>query len=299
MNDNLLFKNYNHYDVKRQKLLDSLKDYKELNGHQRKKEKASAIREAEKRKRKLFAQEMGIFKVVNSIHLIDSIYKKPKSDILKTFLLNTSKDAFAQTYPEIINSMKTGWCKQLAVTELAELNFKQKKIDSLLASATQFNSKNNFIGTPLKELPFGANLYSLDSFANVNDFIINLKSKFKNKALVIDFWATWCIPCIADLPYSKQIHEANKDLPIAYIYICTNTSSNIKLWENKVVDLKVPGTHIFMDEKMVEALKSSFDNAGAGFPTFVVFDAKGKLRPNVIQRMQIMDRNNLKAAVGL
>jgi thiol-disulfide isomerase/thioredoxin len=29
-------------------------------------------------------------------------------------------------------------------------------------------------------------------------------------AVLIDFWATWCVPCRAAMPYMQQIYEANK-----------------------------------------------------------------------------------------
>jgi thiol-disulfide isomerase/thioredoxin len=296
--DNLLFKNYNHYDTKRQRLLDSLKYYQQLN-EQQQKENVFAIKEAEKKKRNLFIQEIAIFKIENSIHLIDSIYKKPKSDILKTFLLNTGKDEFSQTYPKIIRSIKTEWCKQLATNELTESNIKQKAIDSLLASAKQIKKTDDFIGKPLGKLSFGASLYRLDSINNIDQFIKDLKSKFKNKALVIDFWATWCAPCLAEMPFSKKMHQENKDLPIEYVYICTNSSSNENIWKNKVVDLELPGTHIFMDDKIVNELKSRFNNAGSGFPTYIVIGVNGKLRSKAIQWMQSLDRAKLKTAVGL
>lgn len=237
--------------------------------------------------------------IENNLNKIDSIYSSPKADVLKTFLLAKGKNSFALTYPEILNSMKTGWCKRLVSNELNETTIKQKQIDSLLASAKKLDNKGNFIGTPLAQLPFNARLYKLDSIKDVNDFIVNLKSKFKDKALIIDFWATWCVPCLHEMPFSKKLHETNKDLPVDYVYICTNTASSIKVWENKIAELQLPGTHIFMDEKIVEELKSSFNNAGSGFPTYVVIGANGNLRPKAIQRMESLDRDKLKSAIGL
>ncbi len=237
--------------------------------------------------------------IENNIKKIDSFNPQSKADILKISLLDKGKNSFALTYPEILNSIKTKWCKRLVENELNETTAKQKKIDSLLASAKQLNNMGDFIGTPIAQLPFDASLYKLDSIKNVNDFIRNLKSKFKNKALVIDFWATWCAPCLHEMPFSQKLHEANKDLPVEFIYICTNSSSNTDVWKNKIAELQLPGTHIFMDEKIVEELKSSFNNAGSGFPTYVVVDINGKLRPKAIQWMQSLDRDKLKDAIGL
>lgn len=34
---------------------------------------------------------------------------------------------------------------------------------------------------------------------------------FQGKPLVVNFWASWCVPCLAELPGFVRIHQANKN----------------------------------------------------------------------------------------
>ncbi|MEJ5996518.1 TlpA disulfide reductase family protein [Pedobacter sp. Du54] len=226
----------------------------------------------------------------------DSLYTQQKSDILKLVLLESEKDVFSRSYATIINSIKVNWCKKQANDELLKANLNQKRIDNLFASSTKIETAT--IGTPLIKMPFDAELYRLDNIKSIDDFLINLKQKFPNKAFIFDFWATWCGPCLSDLPSSKKLHEANKDLAVEYIYLCTSGGSNIDAWKNKVADLQIPGTHIFVDEKIIAQLKGLF-NASSGFPAYVVMDAKGQVNAKSITRMGALNRESLKMATGL
>jgi thiol-disulfide isomerase/thioredoxin len=234
--------------------------------------------------------------LAGTLALMDSLYPAQKSDVLKLFLLDTYEDLYSTSYPTIINSIKTPWCKKIATNELTKANLNQKKVDSLFAVSKKLEKAD--LGKPLVTLPFEADLYEVDEQTKAEDLLFNLKSKFSKKALIIDIWATWCAPCIADLPSSKSLHEENKDLPVAYIYMCTNSGSNIDLWKKKVAEMQIPGTHIFINEKVLSRLRTLL-NAEGGFPTYIAIDIHGKANSKAITHMGSLNRESLKKVVGL
>jgi len=44
-------------------------------------------------------------------------------------------------------------------------------------------------------------------------------SRFKGKILIIDFWATWCVPCVKEFPSLEKFYRNNKDKGIELIAI--------------------------------------------------------------------------------
>jgi len=48
-------------------------------------------------------------------------------------------------------------------------------------------------------------------FEDIHGHVIDLYCLREKKILVINFWATWCPPCIEELPSLSQLAENNKD----------------------------------------------------------------------------------------
>jgi len=41
--------------------------------------------------------------------------------------------------------------------------------------------------------------------------------KNENTIYVINFWATWCMPCVKELPYFEKLNAENKDAKVVLI----------------------------------------------------------------------------------
>jgi thiol-disulfide isomerase/thioredoxin len=51
-------------------------------------------------------------------------------------------------------------------------------------------------------------------------------SKLRGKVVVIDFWATWCGPCIAEMPHMKKLYAAYKDKGVEFVGISLDAPRN-------------------------------------------------------------------------
>jgi len=53
----------------------------------------------------------------------------------------------------------------------------------------------------------------------------------KNQQLtLVDFWASWCIPCIAEMPHLKKIEDKFKDKPIQFVTISIDKENAVDQW---------------------------------------------------------------------
>jgi thiol-disulfide isomerase/thioredoxin len=56
-------------------------------------------------------------------------------------------------------------------------------------------------------------------FADINGSVSSLKN-FEGKAVFLNIWATWCPPCIAEMPSIKALYEEIKDNPnVAFVLV--------------------------------------------------------------------------------
>jgi peroxiredoxin len=59
-------------------------------------------------------------------------------------------------------------------------------------------------------------------------------SDFKDNILIIDFWATWCVPCVKEFPNFEKFYQKYKDKGVKFIAISVdNELDKVKKFAKK------------------------------------------------------------------
>ncbi|MFQ5805562.1 MAG: redoxin domain-containing protein [Phycisphaerae bacterium] len=95
-------------------------------------------------------------------------------------------------------------------------------------------------------------------------------AKLRGKIVVLDFWATWCGPCIKAMPGVQKLHEKFEGKPVAVFGVNT--------WENKTAD---PAAFMKNNDYTYGLLMNGDEVATAygvrALPTFYVIGPDGKI----------------------
>lgn len=122
------------------------------------------------------------------------------------------------------------------------------------------------------KLPADAVLYKYDSLSGERLFN-KIVADNAGKVIYIDFWGTWCSPCIAQMPYSQKIHDLFKGEDVSFVYLCSR--SDAKNWEKAIKNHQINGNHVNLNSLQYEYLKDRFSIVG--IPRYMLIDKQGKI----------------------
>lgn len=95
----------------------------------------------------------------------------------------------------------------------------------------------------------------------------------KSRLLFIDFWASWCSPCRAEIPHIKDIYQKYKDKGLNVLTISFDT--NLTSWRNALKKLDMPWSQLIEIKGMGSALSQAYQISG--IPYGILIDAKGTI----------------------
>ena len=109
------------------------------------------------------------------------------------------------------------------------------------------------------------------SFVDLSENNLDL-SVYKEGKIVINYWATWCRPCIKEMPSLKKAEEILEDYGYTFLLVSDETVSKISKFKNERN----------FDFNFLKSIKS-FETLGIySMPTSYIFDENGEIIETIV-----------------
>lgn len=132
------------------------------------------------------------------------------------------------------------------------------------APAVELRGLDAFVPTdPAKDLP----VLSFTDAAGAQHGL----AEFTGRIVVLNLWATWCVPCVAEMPALAALARAGRDKSIAVVPLAYDQPAKVAAFFK---DHDLSGLSTFLDPKGTAAR-----TLGArGLPTTILIDRAGRER---------------------
>jgi len=97
---------------------------------------------------------------------------------------------------------------------------------------------------------------------------------YKGHPVVVNFWASWCGPCVAEMPELSALSREYAKKGIQFVGVGVDSAANVKAFLQKV-KVQYP---VYIAGFGGADLARAFGNNAGGLPFTVVIDAKGTVR---------------------
>ncbi|HVL77105.1 MAG TPA: redoxin domain-containing protein [Noviherbaspirillum sp.] len=107
--------------------------------------------------------------------------------------------------------------------------------------------------------------------------------QWRNSTVVLNFWATWCAPCVDEMPELAELHEELSPQGTHVLGVGIDTHQNIAQFAEKL-GIEYP---LFVGGAGATELARRFGNQSGGLPFTVLIDATGEVRKTYLGRLKM------------
>jgi thiol-disulfide isomerase/thioredoxin len=125
--------------------------------------------------------------------------------------------------------------------------------------------------------PRTAKLGGIENFIPAREVLPAAKTSFRGKVVVLNLWATWCTPCVAELPMLDRLQQQLKDVDVVVVALSLDRGGPEAVKEFfQEHDIKHLG--VYVDPTM----RAQSDFRVIGLPTTILIDREGRDRGRIV-----------------
>ncbi len=111
------------------------------------------------------------------------------------------------------------------------------------------------------------------TYENIKGELVALED-LRGKVVYIDVWATWCGPCMRELPYLEALETKYADGG-KIEFVSVSIDKDKAAWQKMVTEKEMKGVQLYADKAWESSICE--DNLITGIPRFMLIDANGKI----------------------
>lgn len=120
---------------------------------------------------------------------------------------------------------------------------------------------------------------------------------FLGKYVYIDVWATWCGPCVREIPFLKVLEHEFHDNNISFISVSVDNQRDYQKWKNMVVDENLSGYQLIAPNDWKSDIAKNY--LIQSIPRFILIDMEGNMINVSAERPSGKISSILKALPGI
>lgn len=100
---------------------------------------------------------------------------------------------------------------------------------------------------------------------------------FRGKVLMIDFWATWCAPCVVEIPHMKKAYDTYNQKGFDIVGVSLDKEMTVEELKDWCTEKGVVWRQIYKNEGWEDTLARRFEVHA--IPTIIIIDREGRVHP--------------------
>lgn len=117
------------------------------------------------------------------------------------------------------------------------------------------------------------------TYPDINGKLVTL-SNFLGKVVYIDIWASWCLPCLHQIPFAKDLENKLHDEEIVFLYVSVDESEDA--WLKMVMEKELKGIHLISKVNFTSDIRTLYNVKGV--PKYLIIDKQGNIADNNAKR---------------